>query len=157
MKKIYLLVGLTLLITGCSNVPIADQNTIATLVSATQTAAPLTTEPPAILLPSDTPDIPPGISLEAVYSDSELGYAFNYPAAWKVAYQENQSRGGYIQFTRADFQPDPKAGGLPAEEILLQVAVYNWDPKGDIHAYLEHRYQAWESSSIGFSEEKRWT
>ncbi len=108
-------------------------------------------ENPADLSPEGLADLE-----QAVLAAVKDGY-IACPAAWKVAYQENQSRGGYIQFTRADFQPDPKAGGLPAEEILLQVAVYNWDPKGDIHAYLEHRYQAWESSSIGFSEEKRWT
>lgn len=99
----------------------------------------------------------PAVALDVVYNDPEIGYAFDYPSSWKVAYQEMQARGGYFQFVRTDFQPDPSAGGLPAEEILLQVAVYNLDPKGDLEAFLGQRYLAWDISGIGVKEEKRWT
>jgi hypothetical protein len=149
------LLSLVIVLSGCAGNGSSDQDVIATLVSGTQTAAPQVTLPqpePTNTMQPDTSDIP----LDGIYQDPELGYGFNYPDNWKIAYQETQSRGGYLQFARNDFEVDPNAGGLPAEEILLQVAVYNWDPKGNLEAYLEQRLFAWENSGIAVSEEKRW-
>jgi hypothetical protein len=165
MKKIAAILLGALMLGSCVVSRAEDLNTVSTLVAATRTAAAegaaaeaMATQTITLEPSSETAEAPASeVELGAVYNDPDLGYAFNYPATWKIAYGENQSRGGYFQFARADFQPDISAGGLPAEEILLQVAVYLWDPKGDLEAYLEHRYQAWDASGITYSEIRRWT
>jgi hypothetical protein len=165
MKKIAAILLGAFLLGGCAASRAGDLDIVSTLVAATWTAAAGQEAADAVVTQTLTPEPLSGtdaapasdVELGAVYDDPELGYAFNYPATWKIAYGENQSRGGYFQFARADFQPDPSAGGLPAEEILLQATVYNWDPKGDLDAYLEHRYLAWEASGITYTETRRWT
>jgi hypothetical protein len=37
---------------------------------------------------------------------------------------------------------------VPAGESILQVQVLQWDPKGDLPAYLAQRRSAWEASGI---------
>lgn len=136
---------------------------VATLVAKTMAAVPSRTPVPgsSLVSPTETPvaaDEPePASGFSNTYRDEEAGYAFDYPGEWTVAYQEGQSRGGFFQFTREDFQPDPDAGGLPAEEVLMQVTVLNWDPKGDLEAFLEVRRQAWDSSGIEVVSEERWS
>jgi hypothetical protein len=157
MKLKIFLVLILLFCSACAVNRFDDQATIATLVAATRTAQVSTPGPLETQLPvsTQTPEIQ---TLPIMtYNDPELGYAFDYPADWKIAYQENQSRGYYFQFTRADYMPDPESGGLPAEEILLQVALYNWDPKSDLEAYLDQRFQAWDSSGISAVMEQSWT
>lgn len=162
MKRIIYLVAVAVFIAGCgSRTEVDKDDQVATLVAGTMAAAPTKTPVPSPVPPTQTPvpteEPEPTAELSNTYRDEDLGFAFDYPGGWAIAYQEGQSRGRFFQFAREDFQPDPDAGGLPEGEILLQVTVLNWDPKEDLEAFLEVRRQAWDSSGIEVLAEERWS
>lgn len=162
MKKWQLWIVLGMLASGCGlQLLFTKEDTAPTVAVQYSTDAPTATsfptatpEPPTLTPISTTEE--PALQLSKSYEDAGLGFVFNYPGNWAVAYQENQSRGGYFQFTRVDFQPDPNAGGLPEKEILMQVSLLNWEPKGDLAAYLEMRRGAWDSSGVEILSEEYW-
>lgn len=158
------LVALSVFITGCeSRMTVDKEDQVATLVAKTMAAIPSQTSvvSPSPASPTETPvaadEAEPAAGFSNTYRDEDLGFAFDYPGEWAVAYQEGQSRGSFFQFAREDFQPDPNAGGLPAGEMLMQLTVLNWDPKGDLGAFLEVRRQAWDSSGIEVVSEGTWS
>jgi hypothetical protein len=159
-----LLMVLGVFIAGCgSKMDVDKEGQVATLVAKTMAAIPSQTPlpSPSPASPTETPvaveETEPTPEFSNTYRDEDLGFAFDYPGEWAVAYQEEQSRGGFFQFAREGFQPDPDAGGLPEQEILMQLTVLNWDPKGDLEAFLEVRRQAWDSSGIEAVSEETWS
>jgi len=122
----------------------------------TDTARPTATRDVVVPTAVPTPTAPAD-GKSNTYQDDEIGFAFAYPAEWAPAYQEGQSRGRFIQFARAAFQPDPDAGGLPAEEIRMQVSLLGWEPTADLAAYLEVRRSALENSGAQILSEEHWT
>ncbi len=164
MKRIVYLVAFSVFIAGCgAKREGGKEGQVATLVAGTMAAVPTQTSVPSpspvppIRTPVPTGEPEPTAARSNTYWDEDLGFAFDYPGDWAVAYQEGQSRGRFFQFAREDFQPDPDAGGLPVEEILLQVTILNWDPKWELEVFLEVRRQAWDSSGIEVLSEKRWS
>lgn len=120
--------------------------------SSVPTAEP--TEPPAASatsteVPLPTATVAPALSFEATtYTDSEAGFAFEYPASWTAeAPAGGGSRGSYAQFTSWAHPP----GGIteiPAGGTVLQATVQLWDPKNDLQAFLAQRQGAWSASGI---------
>ncbi|HSB91410.1 MAG TPA: hypothetical protein VLD63_15445 [Anaerolineales bacterium] len=119
--------------------------------TAVSTAEP-TESPAASAMPTDvlpTATVAPALSFEpATYTDSEAGFAFEYPASWTAeAPAGGGSRGSYAQFTSWAHPP----GGIteiPAGGTVLQATVQLWDPKNDLQAFLAQRQGAWSASGI---------
>ncbi|MCW5873575.1 MAG: hypothetical protein KIS88_02905 [Anaerolineales bacterium] len=88
----------------------------------------------------------------ATFVDAEGRFSFQYPASWTVLGGEAGSRGQYVQI--ASWDPgDAPVESLPRGESQLQVAVYQWDPKGDLDARLDMRRTAFINSGIQIVEE----
>lgn len=116
---------LALVLVGC-NFP---------LVSAPPTA----TQPLATSLPTASPSVEPTLSFESAIYVDELGrFEISYPMGWMVDPQQGGSRGSYVQITSWQHEP----GGfteIPAGGSVFGIAVYLWDPKGDLPARVEMR------------------
>ena len=162
MKRWVYLMALALMVSGCGAPAAVDEgDRVGTIVAETLAAAPTGTLPPSATTapPEETvvpPTAEPAPNQARTYADPELGFAFDYPEGWAVAYQEGQSRGSFFQFAREGFQVDPDAGGLPPEEILMQVSLLNWEPSRDLEAYLDVRRTAWDSSGSTVISEETW-
>lgn len=88
----------------------------------------------------------------ATYRDDVAGFSFDYHApAWTVGdKQQIGPRGSVLQLTFASHAPDE------ANDTHLDVAVMEWDPKGDLAAYIATRKTAWAASGMTIvSEEER--
>jgi hypothetical protein len=130
---------------------------------ASPTAAPTVVPPPSAIVeptaisePTDTPV--PALPFEAAtYTDAAAGFEFDYPASWIVGPTEGQSRGGITAFTSWDRPSDVLPGETPPGETRLDATVQQWDPKGDLEAFLAQRMGAWSASSITIVSEERST
>jgi hypothetical protein len=140
-KGWFILLILSLIIAACGMVEVEGQIIDPTENAATQiTTMQVPTAVPT-LVPTETP-AEPKLSFKAVtYQDKDAGFAFEYPADWGVGFQETQSRGYVMQLQDAS---GPR----------LDIVVLQWDPKGDLPAFLEVRKVAWESSGITIQEEQ---
>ncbi len=92
-------------------------------------------------------------SFEATtYQDAQGRFSLQYPASWQILGGESGARGEYVQIASWD----PGSAGIesvPAGESLLQITVYQWDPKGDLAARLEMRRTAFINSGTSILEE----
>lgn len=89
----------------------------------------------------------------ATYSDVERGIELQYPADWFVVGGETQTRGSYVQIVSWD----PGTAGIseiPAGESVLQIAIYQWDPKHDLAARVEMRRNNFTASGNTILEEE---
>lgn len=121
-------------------------------ISPTQVAeAPPATEAPPV--PTDVPTEAAPTFEATTFTDSAGRFSFQYPESWVVLGGETGSRGDYVQI--ASWEPDgAELENLPRGESLLQVSVYQWDPKGDLNARLEMRRTALTNSGIQIAEEE---
>lgn len=137
MKKLSLIL-LAVLLAACTAPPIAAAPVAPTVAAST---------------PQPQPTEAQQSSFEATtFQDAQGRFSLQYPANWHVLGGESGARGEYVQITSWD----PGVAGfqqVPAGESLLQVAVYQWDPKGDLPARLEMRRTAFSNSSITIAEE----
>jgi len=135
MKKLYLAL-LALLLAACA----APAQPTSVSLEPAPTVAEATAQP-----------IEP--SFEATtYQDAEGRFSLEYPASWQILGGESGPRGDYVQIASWD----PGAAGfesLPPGESLLQMTVYQWDPKGDLAARIEMRRTAFNNSGITIAEE----
>ncbi|MBX3046345.1 MAG: hypothetical protein KF698_05055 [Anaerolineales bacterium] len=136
MKRLPLIL-LVLLLAACAAPPIATAPVPPEPTTAAPTPLPQPTQP----------------SFEATtYKDVEGRFSLQYPASWQILGGESGARGDYVQIASWD----PGSAGVepvPAGESLLQITVYQWDPKGDLTARLEMRRTAFNSSGITIAEE----
>ncbi|MCL4258665.1 MAG: hypothetical protein KJZ53_09075 [Anaerolineales bacterium] len=137
MKKLSLLL-LAVLLAACAAPPIATAPVAPTVAATTPQSQPTEAQQP---------------SFEATtYQDAEGRFSLQYPASWQILGGESGARGEYVQITSWD----PGAAGIeqvPAGESLLQITVYQWDPKGDLPARLDMRRTAFNNSGITIAEE----
>lgn len=105
------------------------------------TPAPLQVQAAVPASPTRTEAVVDVLKLGSTYTDAELGLAFDYPAAWRIERQEQQSRGSFVQLVGSE-------GDL--DDFRMQLTVLNWDPKQDLEAFLEVRRTAWESLGARF-------
>ncbi|MBX3003101.1 MAG: hypothetical protein KF828_04025 [Anaerolineales bacterium] len=101
-----------------------------------------TSQPEAPLAVTAIPT--PGFETQ-LFSDAQGRFHLDYPTSWQILGGESGARGSYVQILSWD--PGP-AGfeEVPAGESLLQIAEYQWDPKGDLAARMSMRRTAIESS-----------
>lgn len=122
------------------------------------TAAPVQTEVPAT--PTAMPRPPagklPAAPFDAeMYANEEAGFALDYPTGWTVNEQEIGPRGTQISFLS---RPElAEAATIPEGETRLSATIYQWDPKNDLNAYVQHMKEAWSSSGFTILEDEKLT
>jgi hypothetical protein len=135
------LLALAVLLSAC-NLPAAPAATSTPLA------------PPAAVVATDSPAATDAalVTFEPARYQDELGrYEFDYPAGWTVSGDAGGSRGSYVQFT--SWVHEGSVAEIPADGMLLQVAVYLWDPKHDLAARVEMRKTALLASGNTIIEE----
>jgi hypothetical protein len=89
------------------------------------------------------------------YINEEAGFALDIPAAWTIKETVIGPRGTQIVFVS---KPDlAEAATIPAGETRLSATVYQWDPKNDLAAYVDHWKSAWDASGFKILEEQSLT
>ena len=128
-------------------------------------ASPTQTNPPPTLTPTLTafPPTPtettapqsklPAAPFDAeTYINEEAGFAFEVPTGWTVNEMVVGPRGTQIQFLSSPELVD--AAVIPADQTRLSATIYQWDPKNDLAAYVEHWKDAWSASGFTILEEQ---
>jgi hypothetical protein len=122
----------------------------------TQTEIPPTATP----LPPTATAVPqgklPAAPFDAqVYINEEAGFALDYPTGWTVNETVVGPRGTQIQFLS---RPDlAEAATIPDGEPRLSAVIYQWDPKNDLAAYVQHMKEAWSASGFTILDEQELT
>ena len=124
---------LVLSLAACSSPAAAPTAT----ASATETAT-----PEAAALPF-TP---------ATYRDDLNGFELDYPAEWNIIGGESQSRGSYVQIVSWQ-QEGSGFDAIPEGGSVLQIALYAWDPVGDLDARVQMRRDNFLASGNTILEE----
>jgi hypothetical protein len=122
----------------------------------TQTEIPPTTTP---LPPTETAapqgKLPAAPFDAQVYINEEAGFALDYPTGWTVNETVVGPRGTQIQFLS---RPDlAEAAIIPEGETRISAVIYQWDPKNDLSAYVQHMKEAWTGSGFTILEEQELT
>jgi hypothetical protein len=122
---------------------------VGLLISACTPSTPVVRppEPTAAALPTlpapptqETPAFVP-----ATYRDDINGFELDYPSDWSL--DPNSAvgtRGSQAQL----FSPGTTAEALVPGGSRLSITVYQWDPKGDLSAYVAQRRLAWDASGF---------
>lgn len=142
MRKIiftqFRLLVLILMLTACG--PVVARNVP---ILATETQMP--TEAPASLPTATIPPEPTQAQHSfpaAVYKDETNNFQLDYPSDWTLV--PNTVIGSRASSAQL-FSPGSTAEKLLDGGTRLGITVYQWDPKGDLEAYVNHRKSAWES------------
>lgn len=89
------------------------------------------------------------------YINDTVGFALDYPANWTANEMVVGDRGSQVQFLSSPDLAD--AAVVPAGETRLTATIYQWDPKNDLAAFVEHQKTAWEASGITIVDEEALT
>jgi hypothetical protein len=90
-----------------------------------------------------------------LYVSKTGGFALDYPEGWTVKETVVGDRGTEILFvSKSDLA---EAATLPLGETRLTATIYQWDPKNNLPAYVDHWKTAWESSGFTILEEQALT
>ena len=153
-----LLLLLIVLLSACTaapatTTPVPAQTEVPATPSDTA-AAP--TEPSGPVLSSETavpaPKLPAASFEAQTYVNDTAGFALDYPAGWTVNEVVVGERGTQIQFLSA---PElAEAATVPADAARVNATIYQWDPKNDLEAYVEHWKSAWQASGFTILEEE---
>jgi hypothetical protein len=151
----FIFVMLTIALAACSAPPPQPE-------IPAPTALPTQTEilPTATPLPPTETAVPqgklPAAPFDAqVYINQEAGFALDYPTGWTVNETVVGPRGTQIQFlSRPDLS---EAATIPEGETRLSAVIYQWDPKNDLAAYVQHMKEAWTGSGFTILEEQELT
>jgi hypothetical protein len=146
---------LSFLLAACSpttpSTPAVDEAPAQTNVPLRDTAvpaAPTETAVPESKLPAAPFESQP-------YFNEEAGFALDVPAGWTIQETVVGPRGTQILFVS---KPElAEAATMPAGETRLTATIYQWDPKNDLAAYVEHWKTAWESSGFTILGEQQLT
>jgi hypothetical protein len=133
----------TLLLAAClpaaPSIPTAEP----TAAAVSTLPAPPTTEAPTAAALSYVP---------ATCVDDVNSFEIDYPADWSLdPNAEVGPRGSYAQL----FSPGTTAGSLADGGSRFGIMVYDWDPKKDLVAYVDHRRLAWEHNGFTFIRESQ--
>ena len=153
-----LLLLLIVLLSACTAAPATTTPVPAqTEVPATPSdSAAAPTEPGGPVLSSETavpaPKLPAASFEAQTYVNDTAGFALDYPAGWTVNEVVVGERGTQIQFLSA---PElAEAATVPADAARVNATIYQWDPKNDLEAYVEHWKSAWQASGFTILEEE---
>ncbi len=148
MKRITLaLLLIVLVLTACASV----------LTSAPADGGISITEAPAVTsAPTDVlvnSKIPAASFESQTYINQQAGFALDYPAQWTVNESVIGDRGSQVQFLSS-----PEIGDLavlPEGATRVSAVIYQWDPKNDLTAYVDHWKTAWDASGSTIVEEQQ--
>ena len=86
------------------------------------------------------------------YINEDAGFALDYPSGWTVNEQVVGPRGTQILFVS---KPEvAEAPSVPEGETRISATIYQWDPKNDLGAYVQHMKDAWTASGFTILEEQ---
>ena len=89
------------------------------------------------------------------YFNEEAGFALDIPSAWTTQETVVGPRGTQVLFLS---KPElAEAATIPAGETRLSAAIYQWDPKNDLGAYVDNMKTAWASSGFTILDEQQLT
>jgi hypothetical protein len=98
----------------------------------------------------------PAPSFEAeTYMNEMGGFAFEYPRGWTVNEMVVGDRGTQVQFVSEPAVAEMPV--VPTDATRLNATIYQWDPKGDLAAYLANWKSSWEASGFTVLEEEQIT
>jgi hypothetical protein len=133
------------------NMPLLEIAPSETIIPATETAIPPT--PTETAVPQAKLPAPPFSA--RLYVSKTGGFALDYPEGWTVKETVVGDRGTEILFvSKSDLA---EAATLPLGETRLTATIYQWDPKNNLPAYVDHWKTAWESSGFTILEEQALT
>jgi hypothetical protein len=130
--------------------PIEPAPTPTSIPATEPTAPPTPTEETAPQGKLPAPPFP-----AKLYVSQTGGFALDYPDGWTVSETVVGARGTQIQFLSSPELAD--AAVIPDGETRVNATIYQWDPKNDLAAYVEHRKTAWEASGFSIVEEQQLT
>jgi hypothetical protein len=122
----------------------------------TQTDIPATATPlPLSVTSSPVAKLPAAPFDAQVYANEQAGFALDYPAGWTVNERVVGPRGTQIQFLS---KPElAEAATIPEGETRISGTIYQWDPKNDLPAYIQHMKEAWSASGFTIVDERELT
>ncbi len=147
----FLAVVLIFWLATCSGPKVPDP---APLPVPTQTSPPIASPVPST--PTTEPTVAaklPAAPFDAqTYVNEDAGFALDYPSGWTVNEQVVGPRGTQILFVS---KPDvAEAPSVPEGETRVSAVIYQWDPKNDLGAYVQHMKEAWTGSGFTLLEEQ---
>jgi hypothetical protein len=151
MKRILVILSLMILLSACMVPP---TNTMPAPVETAIPAVPTDTE--VVPMPTEAVSNPklPAPTFEAeTYINETVGFALDYPAGWTVSESVVGVRGTQVQFLSSPELAD--LATLPAGATRVSAAVYQWDPKNDLTAFVENQKSAWNASGFTILEEEQ--
>ena len=150
MKRIFLVLSLAItVLSACTAIPA----TSTPVLEITEVPTLHATEPP--LAPTEA--LPsaklPAASFESrTYINNTVGFALDYPAGWTVNEAVLGDRGSEVQFLSS---PDlATASVIPEGATRVTATIYQWDPKNDLAAFIDHQKSAWDASGFTILEEE---
>ena len=153
-RRSLIVLVLLLLLAACNtppNTPALSDTPTPTNPSVLDTAVPATpteTAAPQAKLPAAPFESQP-------YFNEEAGFALDIPAGWTTQETVAGPRGTQLLFVSKPELAD--AATIPAGETRLTATIYQWDPKNDLAAYVDHWKTAWESSGFTILDEQQLT
>jgi hypothetical protein len=156
MKRLaFVILAMVLWLATCSapqpTIPAPEVQPTLTSIPPTETAPPPTpteTAAPASKLPAAPFDSQP-------YINEDAGFAIDIPAGWEINESTVGPRG-----TQAQFLSTPElaeASSISEGETRLTANIYQWDPKNDLEAYVDHWKNAWSASGFNILDEQELT
>jgi hypothetical protein len=156
MKRLaFVILAMVLWLATCSapqpTIPAPEVQPTLTSIPPTETAPPPTpteTAAPATKLPAAPIDSQP-------YINEDAAFALDIPAGWEINESTVGPRG-----TQAQFLSTPElaeASSIPEGETRLTANIYQWDPKNDLEAYVDHWKNAWSASGFNILDEQELT
>jgi len=129
-------------------------NAIPPQVQTDVPALPTNTEPaPAPTEGAPNPKLAAASFEAQIYINEEAGFALDYPAGWTVNEVLVGPRGTQIQFLSS---PEiAELATLPDGATRVNATIYQWDPKGDLAAFVANQKSAWEASGFTILEEEQ--
>jgi len=154
-RAAFVILVLVLWLATCSapqpEIPAPQIELTETDIPATVTAIP--PMPTETMAPA--PKLPAAPFEAEPYTHEEAGFALDIPAGWTVNETVVGPRGTQIQFLSA---PElAEAASIPEGETRLSATIYQWDPKNDLAAYVEHWKNAWSASGFTILDEQELT
>jgi hypothetical protein len=119
-----------------------------TNVPATETAVP----PTPTEVPVSEGKLPAAPFDAQTYVNQEAGFAMDIPVGWTTNETVVGPRGTQILFVS---KPElAEAATIPADEVRLSATIYQWDPKNDLTAYVNHWKEIWTGSGFTILDEQ---
>ena len=154
-RNCFVILVLVLLLTACSDLQPgllpSEVEPTQTDVRATETPLP---PPPAVTL-APASKLPAASFDSQPYIHEEAGFALDIPTGWTINETVVGPRGTQIQFLSA---PElAEAASIPEGKTRLTATIYQWDPKNDLEAYVDHWRNAWSASGFDILDEQELT